>query len=122
MILTPEEAREEDCPLCFGSSDPDYMLQCKGDRCVIIGNGPSLRSMDLSSLKDEVTFGMNRIYLLFDKMLQNRLMNVHLVFGLIKCNAVFAFQHFVGYLFAPVCRQTMQNNRIVPGHPEEIFI
>ena len=37
-------------------------------RCVIIGNGPSLKNMDLSLLKDEFTFGMNRIYLLFDQI------------------------------------------------------
>ena len=40
----------------------------KGERCVIIGNGPSLKAMDLSVLKGEVTFGMNRIYLLFDRI------------------------------------------------------
>ncbi len=38
-----------------------------GQRCVIIGNGPSLNKMDLSFLKDEISFGMNRIYLLFDR-------------------------------------------------------
>jgi glycosyltransferase involved in cell wall biosynthesis/Tfp pilus assembly protein PilF len=37
-----------------------------GQRCVIIGNGPSLNNMDLSFLKDEITFGLNRIYLLDD--------------------------------------------------------
>ncbi len=36
-----------------------------GQRCFIIGNGPSLRQTDLSLLKDEVTLGLNRIYLLF---------------------------------------------------------
>ena len=40
----------------------------KGERCFIIGNGPSLKNMDLTLLKNEVTFGMNRIYLLFNKM------------------------------------------------------
>jgi hypothetical protein len=39
-----------------------------GQRAFIIGNGPSLREMDLSPLRDEVTFGLNRIYLLFDKI------------------------------------------------------
>ena len=39
-----------------------------GERCFIIGNGPSLRKTDLSLLKNEVTFGLNRIYLLFDEM------------------------------------------------------
>jgi hypothetical protein len=36
-----------------------------GRRCFIIGNGPSLRKTDLSLLRDEYTFGLNRIYLLF---------------------------------------------------------
>jgi len=40
----------------------------QGERCFIIGNGPSLRNTDLSLLKGEVTFGMNRIYLLFDQV------------------------------------------------------
>lgn len=39
----------------------------KGQRCFIIGNGPSLKKTDLSMLKNEVTFGLNRIYLLFEK-------------------------------------------------------
>jgi hypothetical protein len=38
----------------------------QGDRCFIIGNGPSLNKTDISKLKDEYTFGMNRIYLAFD--------------------------------------------------------
>jgi len=39
-----------------------------GERCFIIGNGPSLGSTDLSKLKDEYTFGLNRGYLLFDRI------------------------------------------------------
>jgi hypothetical protein len=39
-----------------------------GQRCFIIGNGPSLGRMDLSPLQHEVTFGLNRIYLLFPKL------------------------------------------------------
>jgi hypothetical protein len=39
-----------------------------GKRCVIIGNGPSLRNTDLSLLRDEYTFGLNRIYLMFDEL------------------------------------------------------
>jgi hypothetical protein len=39
-----------------------------GERCFIIGNGPSLRRTDLSRLRKEVTFGLNRIYLLFDQI------------------------------------------------------
>ncbi len=37
----------------------------RGERCFIIGNGPSLKQTDLSRLKDEFTFGMNRFYLMF---------------------------------------------------------
>ncbi len=37
----------------------------RGERCFIIGNGPSLRNLDLSHLKGESTFGVNRIYLAF---------------------------------------------------------
>ena len=40
----------------------------KGERCFIIGNGPSLKQTDLTLLKSEVTFGLNRIYLNFDRM------------------------------------------------------
>lgn len=40
----------------------------QGDRCFIIANGPSLAQTDLRTLEDEITFGMNRIYLNFDSM------------------------------------------------------
>ena len=39
-----------------------------GQRCFIMGNGPSLNETDLTLLRDEITFGLNRIYLLFDKI------------------------------------------------------
>jgi hypothetical protein len=49
-----------------------YIKQFKdlhaGRRCVIIGNGPSLKHTDLSLLQNEFTFGLNRIYLLFDEL------------------------------------------------------
>ena len=37
----------------------------RGRRCFILGNGPSLRQTDLKLLRDEFTFGLNRVYLLF---------------------------------------------------------
>ena len=46
----------------------EYRNRHRGERCFILGNGPSLKKTDLSPLKDEVTFGLNRIYLLFDEM------------------------------------------------------
>lgn len=39
----------------------------RGERCVIVGNGPSLNRMDLDWLKDEVTFGLNKVFLGFDR-------------------------------------------------------
>lgn len=40
----------------------------RGKRCFILGNGPSLRQIDLLKLSGEFTFGMNRIYLLFPEL------------------------------------------------------
>jgi len=40
----------------------------RGQRCFIIGNGPSLRQTDMMRLRDERTFGLNRIYLLFPQL------------------------------------------------------
>jgi hypothetical protein len=36
----------------------------RGQRCFIVGNGPSLNRMDLSLLRHETWFGLNRIYLM----------------------------------------------------------
>jgi hypothetical protein len=36
----------------------------KGRRCFIIANGPSLNKINFDELKDEITIGMNRIYLM----------------------------------------------------------
>lgn len=46
----------------------DFIQKHQGQRCFILGNGPSLAKMDLSPLKNEITFGLNRIYLLFDAL------------------------------------------------------
>ena len=40
----------------------------RGERCFILGNGPSLKRTDLGKLKGEYTFGMNRIYLVFPEL------------------------------------------------------
>ncbi|MFN3742381.1 MAG: 6-hydroxymethylpterin diphosphokinase MptE-like protein [Anaerolineales bacterium] len=40
----------------------------RGKRAFLIGNGPSLRQTDLSLLRNEFTFGLNRIYLLFPEL------------------------------------------------------
>lgn len=46
----------------------DLKDRYKGERAFIIGNGPSLRNTDLGKLKNEFTFGMNRIYLMFEEL------------------------------------------------------
>lgn len=38
----------------------------EGQRCFIIGNGPSLKIEDLEALKDEVTFASHGIYYIYD--------------------------------------------------------
>ena len=40
----------------------------KGQRCFIIGNGPSLNKLDLSFLKNEYTFGVNGIFYKTDEL------------------------------------------------------
>ena len=40
----------------------------RGQRCFVIGNGPSLKKTDLTRLEHEYTFGMNRIYLMFPEL------------------------------------------------------
>jgi hypothetical protein len=37
-------------------------------RCIIIGNGPSLNNTNLQLVQGELTFGLNRIYLMFDEL------------------------------------------------------
>src|SRR5512135_3468908 len=46
----------------------EWKDRCKGQRAFIIGNGPSLNQTDLSKLKGQFTFGLNRIYLMFPKL------------------------------------------------------
>ena len=46
---------------------PFLPFKYKGQRCFIVGNGPSLNLEDLNKLKNEKTFAFNRIYYIFDK-------------------------------------------------------
>lgn len=46
----------------------DFKNRHLGQRCFLLGSGPSLASMDLSGLRSEITFSCNRGYLLFDKL------------------------------------------------------
>jgi len=38
-----------------------------GQKCFVVGNGPSLNKIDMSLLGNEITFGSNRVYLGFEK-------------------------------------------------------
>lgn len=46
----------------------DVRNRHSGETCVIIGNGPSLNETPLELLRDTPTFGLNRIYLMYDKL------------------------------------------------------
>ncbi|SER05602.1 6-hydroxymethylpterin diphosphokinase MptE-like protein [Thalassovita taeanensis] len=50
---------------CFDPTSPllRFHDQHRGQRCVIVCNGPSLNQMDLGFLKNEIVFGLNKIYL-----------------------------------------------------------
>ena len=42
-----------------------YRNRYSGRRCFIVGNGPSLKALDLNLIKDEVSFAANTIYKIF---------------------------------------------------------
>ena len=44
-----------------------YKNRYAGERCFIIGNGPSLKAEDLDKIKNYISFASNRIYVIFDK-------------------------------------------------------
>lgn len=46
----------------------EYKGRHAGERCFIIGNGPSLNKMDLRPLIDETSFSLNRGYLYYDRI------------------------------------------------------
>ncbi|HVU21444.1 MAG TPA: 6-hydroxymethylpterin diphosphokinase MptE-like protein [Rhizomicrobium sp.] len=55
-----------------GADAPDCLTKFKnihnGRRCFVMGNGPSLAKMDLSKLENDIVFGCNNIFLLFDRI------------------------------------------------------
>ena len=50
----------------FGIKDLHNLFA--GERCILIGNGPSVKYTDLSLLRNEYTIGLNRIYLNYGNM------------------------------------------------------
>lgn len=43
-----------------------YRNRHAGERCFILGGGPSLKKIDPAPLRDEITFGVNSIFLIYD--------------------------------------------------------
>lgn len=52
----------------YGKMIANYKGRYTGQRCFLIGNGPSLRAEDLTNLHNhhEITFAFNRVYNIFD--------------------------------------------------------
>ena len=51
----------------FSDKIKKYKNTHVGERCFVLGNGPSLKAEDLEWIKDEYSFAANRVYLIFDK-------------------------------------------------------
>ena len=58
-----------------GSGDPDNQRRFKklknrfkGERCFVMGNGPSLNDTPLEKLEGEIVWGVNRCHLLYDRI------------------------------------------------------
>lgn len=62
-LLTWLLGKKKACDLTLS----DYVNIHKGERCFVVGNGPSLNKIDISYLKDEITLGANRVFLGFEK-------------------------------------------------------
>ncbi len=53
--------------LKYGRGIAEYKNKYEGQRCFVIGNGPSLTLEDLEKLSDEITFASHLIFQSFDK-------------------------------------------------------
>lgn len=72
VLKNPRHARFELAWRGWALTENERRLQAlhnryQGQRCFIIGNGPSLRHTDLSRLKNEITLGSNGLLLLFEE-------------------------------------------------------
>lgn len=54
---------------CYGRRLSSFKVKYKNQRCFLVGNGPSLTVEDLDKLNEnnEITFGFNRVYNIFDQ-------------------------------------------------------
>lgn len=53
---------------CLASPLSKFRNRYRGQRCFIMGNGPSLNKMDLNQLNGEIVFACNAVFLLFDRI------------------------------------------------------
>jgi len=87
-----------------------------GQRCFIIGNGPSLRQTDLTKLRGETTFGLNRIYLAFPELgfSTSYLVAVNDLV-LEQCHADFRALEMPKFI-------TWRERKVLSGDPNTIFV
>lgn len=93
-----------------------YRDKHAGQRCFIIGNGPSLRKTDLTKLRGETTFGLNRIYLAFPEL---GFTTTYLVavndLVLEQCHADFRVLNMPKFI-------TWRERKVLSGDPNTIFV
>lgn len=59
------ESDSDEAP--FSKSLSDYAGAHKGERCFVVGNGPSLNQIEMPRLKGEICLGSNRCFVGFEK-------------------------------------------------------
>jgi len=102
-----------------------------GERCFIIGNGPSLSPNDLDKLKNEYTFASNRIFLMYGKtdwrptyyLCQDRQMlrSCTDYYGNCKEKVILGFQALRDYnISVPGADYFLQDSRFVEKSASEI--
>ncbi len=59
-------------PFFWSSPSKKYLINLKdkykGERCFVVGNGPSINNLDLTKLNDEFSFGVNGIFYKTEEM------------------------------------------------------
>ena len=106
----------------------DCRDEFRGERAVIIGNGPSLKDTDMSLLRNEFTFGLNRFYLATDDLgwaptflvCINELViqQVHLELAAVPSRKFFRWS--TRHLFPNAPRTTFLHSRTVPSFAGDV--
>ena len=74
--VLPRERRDQWPPVKVGATNPaerptpltEFRNRHRGQRCFVMGNGPSLNKMDLEKLAGEIVFACNAAFLLFERV------------------------------------------------------